>query len=119
MSESYTKGRYEGQKKGKARHGYGTFHYKEGGKYTGEWVDNKMSGKGILYYIDDKVAYDGQWRDDRLWGYGVLYNEDPKKLERTYDFRSWDDVDEYWIRYEGNFVDDNKDGRGKLFLSNG
>jgi|JI6StandDraft_1071083.scaffolds.fasta_scaffold04165_2 hypothetical protein len=78
-----------------------------------------MSGKGILYYIDDKIAYDGQWRDDRLWGYGVLFNEDPKILDRPYDYRSWDDVDEYWIRYEGSFVDDNKDGRGKLFLSNG
>jgi hypothetical protein len=40
-------------------------------------------------------------------------------LDRPYNYKSWDDVDEYWIRYEGNFVDDNKDGKGKLFLSNG
>jgi len=78
-----------------------------------------MSGKGTLYYVDDKIAYEGHWREDRLWGQGKLFNEDPKILDRSYDYRSWDDVDEYWIRYEGNFVDDNKDGRGKLFLSNG
>lgn len=33
-----------------------------------------MSGKGILYYFNDKIAYDGEWKDDRLWGHGVLYN---------------------------------------------
>lgn len=32
------------------RNGFGTFFYKEGGKYVGEWVDNKMQGRGALYY---------------------------------------------------------------------
>ena len=99
VNETYTKGRYDGQKKGTDRHGFGTFFYIEGGKYTGDWRDNKMSGKGILYYADDKIAYDGQWRMDMLCGYGVLFNEDPKILDQPYDYSSWDNVDEYWIRY--------------------
>lgn len=35
VSEVYNKGKYEGQKKNGMRHGYGTFFYREGGKYTG------------------------------------------------------------------------------------
>ena len=27
-------------------------------------------------------------------------------------------MDEFWVKYEGQFVDDNKCGRGKLVLSN-
>lgn len=93
MTENYSKGRYEGQKKGKLRHGFGTFYYKEGGKYTGDWKENKMSGKGILYYVNDQVAYDGEWKEDRLWGYGVLYNEDPHTLNHSFNYADWDDVD--------------------------
>lgn len=38
-------------------HGYGTYLYTSGAKYTGEWKNNKHCGKGIyiqlniLYYI--------------------------------------------------------------------
>lgn len=78
-----------------------------------------MHGRGTLFYCDNKVAYEGDWREDKLWGRGVLYNEDPKQLKGTYDYNSWDQVDDYWVRYEGNFVEDNKQGPGKLFLSNG
>jgi hypothetical protein len=28
-------------------------------------------------------------------------------------------LDEFWLRYEGNFVDDNKCGHGKYYLTNG
>lgn len=78
-----------------------------------------MSGKGILYYVNDQVAYDGEWKEDRLWGYGVLYNEDPHTLNHSFNYADWDDVDQFWVKYEGHFIDDNKHGKGKLFLSNG
>jgi len=30
------------------RNGYGVFYYNEGGKYKGNWINNKMHGKGTL-----------------------------------------------------------------------
>jgi antitoxin component YwqK of YwqJK toxin-antitoxin module len=41
------------------RHGYGKFHYQDGGLYDGEWNMNKMEGFGKLYYQSGKLAYEG------------------------------------------------------------
>ncbi len=41
------------------------------------------------------------------------------QLNIPFDFKNWEDVDEYWIKYEGQFMEDSKNGLGKLFLSNG
>jgi hypothetical protein len=78
-----------------------------------------MHGKGTLFYCNNKIAYEGDWKEDKLWGDGVLYNEEPKILATGYDYTSWDEVDEYWTKYEGRFVEDNKEGHGKLYLTNG
>lgn len=78
-----------------------------------------MHGKGTLFYCDNKVAYEGEWQEDKLWGNGILFNEDPKPLQGSYDYSSWDEVDEFWVKYEGSFIDDNKAGPGKLYLTNG
>jgi hypothetical protein len=46
------------------RNGTGKFFYKEGSYYDGEWLNNKMHGKGMLYYASGKLAYDGEWYND-------------------------------------------------------
>lgn len=35
VNENYNRGRYEGYKQFGMRHGYGTFHYEEGGRFSG------------------------------------------------------------------------------------
>ena len=50
VDEAYQKGHYKGYKLNGLRHGKGTFNYKEGGRYEGEWSKNKMNGKGTLFY---------------------------------------------------------------------
>lgn len=67
-----------------------------------------MHGKGILYYPSQKVAYDGEWENDQLSGYGVLYNQEVAALRTPFDYRDWTDVEEYWVKYEGHFYQDNK-----------
>ena len=119
MKEEYAKGKYEGTKFNGKRHGYGTFYYSEGGKYVGEWAENKMHGEGTLFYPNEKMAYKGHWDNDQLQGYGTLYNEDVDILRIPYDYRDWTQVENYWVKYEGNFVRDNKEGEGVLYLSNG
>jgi len=67
---------------GKYRHGFGTFYYTDGGKYCGEWYQNRMQGRGVLYYTNGKLAYEGEWQEDKLQGYGVLYNENISPLQQ-------------------------------------
>jgi hypothetical protein len=101
------------------RQGYGVFYYADGGKYAGEWVKNKMQGRGALYYANDQIAYEGEWYNDKLHGYGVLYNEQPTYLAQAIDFKALHVVDNCWVKYEGNFVEDERCGEGTWFLANG
>jgi len=48
------------------RHGTGRFYYQDGGLYDGEWIKNKMYGKGVLYYQSGQRAYDGEWVNDKF-----------------------------------------------------
>lgn len=92
------------------RHGFGTFYYQEGGKYSGEWCKNKMQGRGALYYTNGELAYEGEWNQDQLHGYGVLYNETPVYITDSIDWKQLDRVTACWVKYEGNFAKDLKHG---------
>jgi hypothetical protein len=78
-----------------------------------------MHGKGVLFYPNNQIAYDGEWKNDQLSGYGILFNEQISQLEVPFDYHDWNDVEDYWEKYEGNFYQDNKEGHGKLYLVNG
>lgn len=41
------------------RHGKGKFIHTDNSYYDGNWKDNKMHGKGVLYNSANKVVYDG------------------------------------------------------------
>ncbi|CAK68131.1 unnamed protein product (macronuclear) [Paramecium tetraurelia] len=118
--EHYGNGsRYEGMKMNGMRHGQGRFYYQDGGLYDGEWKENKMHGEGKLYYGTGQPAYEGKWNEDQFDGFGTLYNEHPQMLEESFDYRDFDYVEDYWIKYSGNFWMDNKEGQGSLHLTNG
>ena len=119
VKERLARGWYEGGKVDGLRNGYGIFHYNEGGKYCGDWLNSKMHGRGTLYYSDGRIAYQGEWRHDSLNGNGILYNQNPKKINTKFDFSNFDDSEDIWIYYEGEFIDDDKSGHGTLYLSNG
>lgn len=67
-----------------------------------------MEGYGTLYYPSGGLAYMGQWQDDKFNGKGTVFNETPVQLEESYDYTNFDQLGEYWVKYEGEFVDDNK-----------
>ncbi|CAD8064056.1 unnamed protein product [Paramecium sonneborni] len=121
VSETYANGsRYEGQKFKGMKHGQGTFFYQDnGGVYEGQWFENKMHGQGTLYYASGKPAYEGQWLNDKFQGNGTLYNEEPQMLYGEFDYGDFDKIGDYWTRYVGEFNQDNKEGQGILYLSNG
>ena len=85
-----------------------------------------MEGYGKLYYQSGKLAYEGEWKADQFKGKGILYNESPEEVFGSIDYRSFEDIGEYWTKYEGKngnnlgeFSNDLKDGKGTLYFSNG
>lgn len=87
--------------------------------YNGDWYAGSMEGKGILYYAGGAKAYEGQWKDDKFHGMGIVHNESPLKLLVPFDYTNFDNVGEHWVRYEGDFYNDNKEGKGVLIFTNG
>ena len=59
MHEIYDKevGReYVGEKKGNLKHGQGRYQFEKGGAfYEGQWINNKMEGKGETYFREGKL----------------------------------------------------------------
>ncbi|EAR97851.1 kinase domain protein (macronuclear) [Tetrahymena thermophila SB210] len=114
---------YEGQVLNGLRDGQGTFTYSnQGAKYVGQWLKGNIEGYGILFFSDNRVAYEGQWRENKFNGNGVVYNENHSKRQSKivgFDYKSFDNIEEEWFKYDGNFVDDQKDGLGTLYLKNG
>ena len=60
-----------------------------------------MCGRGKLFYQSGKLAYEGYLENDLFHGTGTLYNEQPEKLTKSFDFRNFEDIDEFWMTYEG------------------
>ena len=47
------------------RDGKGVQNWPDGGRYDGEWKDNKAHGKGKFWYMDGDI-YEGEWKDDKV-----------------------------------------------------
>jgi hypothetical protein len=60
-----------------------------------------MHGRGTLFYSENHPAYDGDWYEDQFHGFGVLYNENPQPLHEAFDYQNFNEVEEYWVKYEG------------------
>eukprot|EP01017_Pseudomicrothorax_dubius_P015173 TRINITY_DN1759_c0_g1_i4.p1 TRINITY_DN1759_c0_g1~~TRINITY_DN1759_c0_g1_i4.p1 ORF type:complete len:227 (+),score=58.37 TRINITY_DN1759_c0_g1_i4:103-783(+) len=119
ITENYNDGSvYIGQKMNGYRHGKGKFYYADGGMYDGEWKYGSMDGYGKLYYVSGKLAYEGEWREDKFCGKGVVYNEVPVPMNAPFRYENFDTLGDYWLKYEGEFYEDNKEGLGTLFLTN-
>ena len=91
---------FSGEYKNDLRHGNGKLASEDGSYYyVGDWVENKMEGKGILY--SSKLGkYSGGFHKDSFEGKGKL-----EDLEKNV--------------YEGMFHKGLKKGRGELIFSNG
>lgn len=85
--------------------GKGRFYFEDGSYYDGDWVEGKKQGHGILYYCDGNTKiYEGKWLNDKFSGQGILYNIFSEEL---------------WVRYEGEFLEGVKNGKGILVMKNG
>jgi hypothetical protein len=58
-----------GQMKDGNFNGKGTYYYANGNKYTGDWINDKMSGHGVFTWTDGD-RYEGQYKDGKKNGKG-------------------------------------------------
>jgi len=85
--------------KGNCNNGKGTYIFKSGSKYSGDFRNGKIANFGTLYFSDGKI-YKGQWYNQRRHGKGVM-----KFLDGSI--------------YSGEFRMNARHGKGKLKLTNG
>lgn len=56
-------------------HGYGTYVWRDGREYKGEFYNDKKHGNGIFRWADGKV-YNGEWSNGKQHGEGKLIKPD-------------------------------------------
>jgi hypothetical protein len=103
------------------KHGIGRLVYSDGGYYEGKWVNDSMEGYGQLYYSNGNLAYEGFWRNDKFNGEGKFYNDCPDHTgdDQPIDYLNFDNFEEKWHCYEGEFLDGKRCGKGTMRFVNG
>ena len=51
--------------------------WKSGATYTGDWLNNKIHGYGIMNYADG-YTYEGEWENHKRNGKGKLIDKNGK-----------------------------------------
>lgn len=59
--------------------------FKNGKIYTGEWINNKIEGKGRLTW-PDRSYFEGEFHNDRKHGKGTLVFPDNSSYEGVWNF---------------------------------
>ena len=93
--------------------------YSDGKYFEGEWKIGRINGQGTLYSSNGSVIYEGQWQDGKFHGNGTLYNQKPMRVEMNEQRKTFDRATSYWTKYQGNFRNDQWEGKGELLLGNG
>ena len=78
---------------------YGSYTWKDGNKYVGEWQLGKMHGQGTYTY-PKKYKYVGEWKEAKIHGYGT---------------HTWADG----TKYVGGWKDKKPNGKGVLTKPDG
>ncbi|MEM6805722.1 MAG: caspase family protein [Bacteroidota bacterium] len=107
---------------GNCENGIGTYVYRDGSTYSGEWKDGMKHGKGKLEY-DSGAYYNGLWKADSKHGMGIYtwpngnvyrgsfqQNRMSGKGNKTY--KSGD-------KYIGDFLNGKRQGTGTYYWKDG
>ena len=91
-------GKYVGEYEDDKFNGKGIYIWTDGKKYVGEWKDGKRNGKGAITNPYGG-SYEGEWKDGKFHGQGIFTYEDGSK-----DVGRWayDRLNGYAIQYDAN-----------------
>lgn len=93
----------------------------EDGAYEGDCFDGELNGFGTLYDNNKNLIYNGGFENNMFEGVGILMN----KLYEEENYEDDQTKDKFilnldaWIKYEGTFIKNQKEGVGYLTLKNG
>jgi len=120
----YDNGYYDGncQENSNLREGFGTYYWKNGDKYVGEYKNDLKDGHGT-YYWKNGDKYVGEWKNDQKDGRGTYcwkngdkyvgeYKNDLKHGQGTYYYTDG-------TKYIGEWKNDKRTGHGKLIFLDG
>ena len=100
----------------------GTFYYKNGDRYKGQWKNEKENGHGVMRYANGDT-YDGDFVNGDCHGKGALsfdngdtYDGDFVNNERTGKATL---IYANGEQYEGDFVNGSREGNGVMAYANG
>ena len=109
-------------KRGNCQDGFGTYVFKNGARYTGNFQKGLANGKGIFYYTNGN-KYIGQWKNQRRHGIGKLYYRNGNlytgKFEKDNITGDGSMMYKSGARYTGHFTDGRPHGHGTYYFSNG
>ena len=129
--------KYVGKFKKGMADGRGKFFYSNGERYFGTYKRDKKDGHGIYYYKNG-ARYDGEFKKGEKHGYGLIVKKNGEYYEVKYQnntiiekgptFKDYDGAikirnnkktDTNCVeKYEGNTVNDQKEGKGTIFYTN-
>ena len=113
---------------------FGTAIYADGARYTGEFLENTRHGLGILYRGDGSANRSGRWAkgfldqsvalDTKSYPFSPASQQTLLQCQGDYLAAYWDQCFGTAIytdgaRYTGEFVDNQRDGFGVLYRSDG
>ena len=119
---NYNNGYYEGSfREGTSiKEGHGTYYWKGGDKYVGNWSNDVKSGYGTYYYAASGDKYVGNWEYDNKSGRGTYYyasSGDKYVGNWKYNQRSGNGTYYYKEggKYVGEWKNDNRTGKGTYY----
>ena len=96
--------------------------WRTGGRYDGEYVNDKMTGYGMMTWADGR-RYEGQWLEGRCTGHGVTTFKSGSRYVGSYVMDKMQGRGCYSFadgrRYEGEYEANQKHGRGVYKWANG
>lgn len=87
------------------------------GKYIGGVRFGQLDGYGILYTPDGRsILYEGEFEENQFNGVGIMFNDSRESASEA-SFAG--KLPTNWIRYEGLFLKNKREGFGELFFKDG
>ena len=106
----------------KVREGYGRMNYKNGTKFEGEYINDKINCFWIYYNKEGKIVYKGYWKDGKREGIGIYFCEDGASYQGEWSNNLKSGIGSYQFsdnsKYMGEFKNDIRDGYGIIYGSN-
>lgn len=99
------------------KQGRGLYKLPSGQWYMGDWRDNRMEGRGILYWTSEYIRYEGEFSNDMFHGKGVEYPQ--IHTNQAVPYTNITITPDNWVKYDGEFVQDMRHGKGIIYFDNG